>query len=45
MNGMVEMDDLAEDFKVIDERLSVLGTKRINFINLKEKSDNPAHNT
>ena len=24
MNGIVEMDDFAEDFKVIDERLSIL---------------------
>lgn len=43
MNGIVEMDDFAEDFKVIDERLSVLETKRINFIDLKEESYNPAH--
>jgi len=43
MNGIVEMDDFAEDFKVIDERLSVLETKRINSIDLKEESYNPAH--
>ena len=43
MNGIVEMDDFAEDFKVIDERLAVLETKRINSIDLKEESYNPAH--
>ena len=43
MNGIVEMDDFTEDFKVIDERLAVLETKRINSIDLKEESYNPAH--
>lgn len=43
MNGIVEMDDFAEDFKAIDEKLSVLETKRINSIDLNEESYNPAH--
>ena len=43
MNGIVEMDDFAEDFKVIDERLSILETKRINSIDLQEECYNPAH--
>lgn len=37
------MDDFAEDFKVIDERLSILETKQINSIDLQEECYNPAH--
>ena len=43
MNGIVEMDDFAEDFKVIDEKLSVLENKMINSIDLQQESYNPAH--
>ena len=35
------MDDFAEDFKVIDERLSILETKQINSIDLQEECYNP----
>ena len=43
MNGIVEMDDFAEDFKVIDEKLSILENKMINSIDLQQESYNPAH--
>lgn len=43
MNGILEMEDFSEDYKLIEEKLSVLENKRIDALNFNKESYNPQH--
>ena len=43
MNGILEMEDFSEDYKLIDEKLSVLETKRINALDFDKENYNIQH--
>ena len=41
--GILNMEDFAEDYKVIENKLSVLENKRLDSLDLNEESYNPQH--
>ena len=43
MNGILEMEDFSEDYKLIEEKLATLESKRINALDLDKESYNPQH--
>lgn len=43
MNGILEMEDFSEDYKLIEEKLSVLENKRIDALDFDKESYNPQH--
>ena len=43
MNGILEMEDFSEDYKLIEEKLSTLESKRIEALNIDKESYNPQH--
>ena len=42
-NGILEMEDFSEDYKVIENKLSILEAKRIEKVDLNKETFNPAH--
>ena len=43
MNGILEMEDFSEDYKLIEEKLSTLENKRIDALDFDKESYNPQH--
>lgn len=43
VSGMLELEDVSEDYKMIDNKLSILENKRIDAINLDKETYNPQH--
>lgn len=43
MNGILEMEDFSEDYKLIEEKLSTLENKRINALDFDKENYNPQH--
>lgn len=43
MNGILEMEDFSEDYKLIDEKLATLENKRINALDFSKEAFNPQH--
>ena len=43
MNGILEMEDFSEDYKLIDEKLAKLENKRINALDFSKETFNPQH--
>ena len=43
MNGILEMEDFSEDYKLIDEKLATLENKRINALDFSKETFNPQH--
>ena len=43
MNGILEMEDFSEDYKLIDEKLSILENKRIDALDFDKETYNPQH--
>ena len=43
MNGILEMEDFSEDYKLIEEKLSILENKRIDALDFNKESYNPQH--
>ena len=43
MNGILEMEDFSEDYKLIEEKLSVLENKRIDALDFDKETFNPQH--
>ena len=43
MNGILEMEDFSEDYKLIEEKLSVLENKRIDALDFDKENYNPQH--
>ena len=43
MNGILEMEDFSEDYKLIEEKLSVLENKRIDALDFDKETYNPQH--
>ena len=43
MNGILEMEDFSEDYKLIEEKLATLESKRINALDFNKESYNPQH--
>ena len=43
MNGILEMEDFSEDYKLIEEKLATLESKRINALDFDKESYNPQH--
>ena len=43
MNGILEMEDFSEDYKLIEEKLSILENKRIDALDFDKESYNPQH--
>lgn len=41
--GILKMDDFAEDYKVIENKLSILENKRLDSLDLDKESYNPQH--
>lgn len=43
MNGILEMEDFSEDYKLIEEKLSILENKRIDALDFDKETYNPQH--
>ena len=43
MNGILEMEDFSEDYKLIEEELSILENKRIDALDFDKETYNPQH--
>lgn len=43
MNGILEMEDFSEDYKLIEEKLSILENKRIDALDFDKENYNPQH--
>ena len=43
MNGILEMEDFSEDYKLIEEKLSILENKRIEALDFDKENCNPQH--
>ena len=43
MNGILEMGDFSEDYKLIEEKLSILENKRIDALDFDKETYNPQH--
>ena len=43
MNGILEMEDFSEDYKLIEEKLSTLENKRIDALDFDKENYNPQH--
>ncbi len=43
MNGILEMEDFSEDYKLIEEKLSILENKRIDALDFNKENFNPQH--
>ena len=43
MNGILEMEDFSEDYKLIDEKLATLENKRISALDFSKETFNPQH--
>ena len=43
MNGILEMEDFSEDYKLIEEKLSTLENKRIDALDFDKERYNPQH--
>ena len=43
MNGILEMEDFSEDYRLIEEKLSILENKRIDALDFDKESYNPQH--
>ena len=43
MNGILEMEDFSEDYKLIEEKLSILENKRIDALDFNKENYNPQH--
>ena len=43
MNGILEMEDFSEDYKLIEEKLSILENKRIDTLDFDKETYNPQH--
>lgn len=43
MNGILEMEDFSEDYKLIEEELSILENKRIDTLDFDKETYNPQH--
>ena len=43
MNGILEMEDFSEDYKLIEEKLSALENKRIDALDFDKETYNPQH--
>ena len=43
MNGILEMEDFSEDYKLVEEKLSILENKRIDALDFDKESYNPQH--
>ena len=43
MNGILEMEDFSEDYKLIEENLSILENKRIDALDFDKETYNPQH--
>ena len=41
MNGILEMEDFSEDYKLIEEKLSILENKRIDALDFDTENYNP----
>ena len=41
--GILKMEDFAEDYKVIENKLSILENKRLDALDLDKESYNPQH--
>ena len=41
LSGIVEMEDFSEDYKIIEEKINILETKKMEFINLDNMNFNP----
>ena len=43
LSGMLELEDVSEDYKLIDNKLATLENKRINALDLDKETYNPVH--
>ena len=43
MNGILEIEDFSEDYKIIEEKLATLENKRINALDFSKETFNPQH--
>ena len=43
MNGILEMEDFSEDYKLIEEKLSILENKRIDALDFDKENYPPQH--
>ena len=43
VSGMLELEDVSEDYKLIDNKLATLENKRINALDLDKETYNPVH--
>ena len=43
MNGILEMEDFSEDYKLIESKLAVLENKRIDALDFDKEAFNPQH--
>lgn len=43
MNGILEMEDFSEDYKLIEEKLSILENKRIDALDFDKETYNLQH--
>ena len=43
INGILEMEDFSEDYKLIEEKLATLENKRINALDFRKETFNPQH--
>ena len=43
MNGILEMEDFSEDYKLIEEKLSILENKRIDALDFDKENYTPQY--
>ena len=43
VSGMLELEDVSEDYKLIDSKLAILENKRIDSLDIEKENYNPAH--